>query len=438
MTKLRVLHLEDNPADAELILIELKRSGFTVTSTRVDNREDFVAALSPDLDLILADYNLPQFDAVSALQVINKAGLDLPFIIVSGGIAEDVAVAAIHMGAADYLLKDRLTRLAPAIHRALEQKEMRAEQRRTADRLVESEARFRRVFEEGAVGMALVAPDYSFIKVNDAFCQMLGYSQDELVSMTVQSVTHPDDYEVAAELARQAFQGSMPNYRVERYLKKTGEEVWVQVSSSVMSAGGGNQPYMIGVIIDITERRRIEQELQFLALHDALTGLANRTLFTDRLEHAIQAARRDGTSFGLMVMDMDRFKEVNDSMGHASGDLLLKQVASRLRGSLREVDTVARLGETNSASCPRAEEASKGRSVPPRSSSRRWTFPSTSAKPLSMSACQLESRNFPNTARTRRRWCAGQMLRCMSPSATGLGTPFTPPSRMNTPPTAWP
>ena len=345
MTDLRLLQLEDNPADAELILLELKRAGFRSTVTRVDNKEDFLARLSPDLDLILADYNLPQFDAISALGLVKESGLDVPLIIVSGGIGEDVAVAAIHLGAADYLLKDRLTRLAPAIRQVLEQKAMRTEQLVIAAKLAESQERFKRVFEEGAVGMALVSRAYRYIEVNESLCQMLGYTRDELLRLTIRENTHPDDFEIGAQLARQAFAGDIPNYRVEqRYRKKTGEDVWVQVSSSIISGADGTSQYMIGVVQDITERRHAEHELQFLALHDSLTGLANRSLFTDRLEHAIQAARRDGTSFGLMVMDMDRFKEVNDSMGHPSGDVLLQQVAGRLRGTLREVDTVARLG----------------------------------------------------------------------------------------------
>jgi diguanylate cyclase (GGDEF)-like protein/PAS domain S-box-containing protein len=345
LTDLRLLQLEDNLSDAELILAELKLAGFNPMVTRADTREEFQDALSPDLDLILADYNLPQFDALSALELLKESGLDVPLIIVSGGIGEDVAVAAIRMGAADYLLKDRLTRLAPAIHQALEQRELRQEQLRMAAQLSESQERFRRVFEEGAIGMALLGRDYRYIEVNDALCQMLGYTRDELLSRTIRDFTHPDDYDVGAALARQAFAGEISNYRVEkRYRKKTGEDVWVQISSSIMNAADGSSQYMVGVVQDITERRRAEQELQFLALHDPLTGLANRNLFTDRLEHAIQAAKREGTSFGLMVMDMDGFKEVNDSLGHPTGDLLLQQVGGRLRGTLREVDTVARLG----------------------------------------------------------------------------------------------
>jgi diguanylate cyclase (GGDEF)-like protein/PAS domain S-box-containing protein len=342
---LRLLMLEDRAADAELVMHELKSTGLEFDVTRVDNRVDYEAALCSDLDLILADYNLPQFDALEALRMLNATGWDVPFIIVSGSIGEDVAVSAMQLGAADYLLKDRLTRLAPAVRQALDQRAMREERRRVAAELAVSEERFRRIFEEGAVGMAVVGADYRFLAVNEALCQMLGYTRDELLGLGVKDVSHPEDYQIAAELFARSMRGEIPNYRVEkRYLRKTGEEVWVQLSSSVVRDVEGRPPYTIGVLQDVTERRRAEQELQFLALHDTLTGLPNRSLFTDRLQHAISTATRDKTSFGLLVMDMDRFKEVNDSLGHHSGDLLLQQIALRLRGVLREFDTVARLG----------------------------------------------------------------------------------------------
>ncbi|HXA43754.1 MAG TPA: EAL domain-containing protein [Candidatus Solibacter sp.] len=342
---LRLLMLEDRAADAELVMHELKSAGFDFSVKRVDNREDYAAALDPQLDIILADYSLPQFNAIEALKMRNDAGLEVPFIIVSGSIGEDVAVAAIQNGAADYLLKDRLTRLGPAVRQALDQKAMRDEQARTARELAESQERFRRVFEEGAVGMAIIDLDYRFIDVNEALCQMLGYLREEMLALTVKDVSHPDDYDVAADLFQRALAGEIPSYRVEkRYIKKTGEHVWVQLSSSLVHDEQGQALYAIGVLQDVTERRRAEQELQFLALHDTLTGLPNRSLFTDRLQHAISVATREGSSFGLLVMDMDRFKEVNDSLGHHAGDQLLQQVAARLRGVLREFDTVSRLG----------------------------------------------------------------------------------------------
>ncbi|MCL4505203.1 MAG: PAS domain S-box protein, partial [Chloroflexi bacterium] len=127
---LRVLILEDNPNDAELALLELRRAGYTVDWRRVDNENDFLAALATPIDIILADYQLPQFDGMRALRLLRDRGLDAPFILLSGTVGEDIAVEAVKLSADDYLLKDRLARLGPAVTNALQAKAMRDEQRR--------------------------------------------------------------------------------------------------------------------------------------------------------------------------------------------------------------------------------------------------------------------------------------------------------------------
>lgn len=126
---LRVLILEDRPADVELILLELRQAGFEPDWLRVETEADYLAHLDPALDIILADYSLPQFDGLRALHLLQESGLDIPFIIVSGAISEDVAVEAMRDGAADYLFKDRLARLGPGVAHALEQKRLRDDKR---------------------------------------------------------------------------------------------------------------------------------------------------------------------------------------------------------------------------------------------------------------------------------------------------------------------
>src|SRR2546423_7401954 len=118
-TPLRVLLLEDRPSDAELLLYELRRAGFDVASQRVDREADYLAALDPSLDIILADYTLPQFDGLTALRHLQERGLDIPFIAVTGMQSEEAAVQCMREGASDYLLKDRLGRLGQAVSHAL-------------------------------------------------------------------------------------------------------------------------------------------------------------------------------------------------------------------------------------------------------------------------------------------------------------------------------
>src|SRR5438309_2552484 len=141
---LRVLVLEDNPADAELILRELRRAGYEVSSRRTDSEDGFLKLLDPLPQLILADYTMPTFDALSALRLLRERDLDIPFIIVSGMIGEDVAVFAMRNGAADYLFKDRLARLGPAVTNALEQKRLRDAKWKSAERMIDDLRRLNR------------------------------------------------------------------------------------------------------------------------------------------------------------------------------------------------------------------------------------------------------------------------------------------------------
>src|SRR6202030_1693242 len=135
LTPLHALIVEDRPADAKLIVRELERAGFDPKWKRVETEEDFVSRLEPSLDVILADYTMPYFGASRALEVLQKRSLDIPFIIISGTIGEDIAVAAMKQGAADYLFKDRLSRLGSVVNRVLKQSRLRREHQRTADEL---------------------------------------------------------------------------------------------------------------------------------------------------------------------------------------------------------------------------------------------------------------------------------------------------------------
>src|SRR5262249_48117368 len=132
-THLSVLILEDRSDDAELVLHALRRAGFAPQWQRVETESDYLAHLHADLDVILADYSLPQFDALRALQGLQERGLDIPFIIVSGTIGEELAVSAMKQGAADYLLKDRLTRLGQVVAQAMEQKQLREAKRQAEE-----------------------------------------------------------------------------------------------------------------------------------------------------------------------------------------------------------------------------------------------------------------------------------------------------------------
>ena len=211
---IRLLILEDRPEDADLALYQLRRAGFDPSWRRVEDEAGFRSNLDPELDLIIADYHQPNFDALRALKLLQEASLEIPFVIVSGAIGEDLAVAAVRLGASDYVLKDRLARLGTAVQNALEQVKLRRRQ------------------QEG------------------------------------------------------------------------------------------------------------QRALEHQALHDSLTNLPNRLMLHERVKQVLA----EGNSVALLLLDIDNFKEINDTFGHRIGDALLGQVGPRLRNNLQADDLIARLG----------------------------------------------------------------------------------------------
>ncbi len=176
---LNVLILEDRPEDAELAVYELERAGFHLKWDNVTTKEAYSARLEraasqeAPLDLILADFYLPQFDGLTALELLNGSGLDIPFILVSGTIGEEMAVTALKQGAADYLLKDRLARLGQAVSHALEEKKLRDQNRLANQRLRESEERYRRLVEFSPDGIAVYSTG-KIVFINQTGVNLLG------------------------------------------------------------------------------------------------------------------------------------------------------------------------------------------------------------------------------------------------------------------------
>ena len=220
-----------------------------------------------------------------------------------------------------------------------------AEQERVSRALKESEEYFRNAFDHAA-GMAVINPDGKWLQVNDSLCQMLGYSEDELLEKGFQAITHPQD--LGNDLANlyQLLEGKIPGYQLEkRYCHKTGQTIWVLQSASLVRDADGVSRHVIFQIQNISDRKKAEEHIHHAAFHDALTALPNRTLFADRLSMAVERSKRSAEfEFAVIFVDLDRFKIVNDSLGHDLGDKLLVDLAQRLSGELRAVDTVARLG----------------------------------------------------------------------------------------------
>ena len=215
--------------------------------------------------------------------------------------------------------------------------------------LAQAEERFRTAFDNAPNGMVMVSVEPGregkLLRVNEALCQLFGYSANDLIRKGIRAVTHPDDLEDDLKLLNQLLTGEIPSYEAEkRYRRADGETIWMMVRGSIVRDEGGKPLYGIGQLQDVSERREFEKQLAHQAVHDPLTGLPNRTLALDRLGQAIARSKRSHSTVAVLFIDLDHFKVVNDSLGHQVGDELLVAVASRLKGVLRSSDTVARLG----------------------------------------------------------------------------------------------
>jgi diguanylate cyclase (GGDEF)-like protein/PAS domain S-box-containing protein len=210
----------------------------------------------------------------------------------------------------------------------------------------DTDERFRSAFDNAAIGMALVTPAGRWLQVNDSLCKLLGYSERELMSIDYLNVLHPDDLSPALASFKDLLRGRIPSCQMEkRYVNKSGQEVWGLWSASLSKDSYTKTPNLIFQIQDITDRKQAEERLHHDAFHDTLTGLPNRALFMDHLKLAIaRLQRREDQIFAVLYIDLDRFKVVNDSLGHMVGDQLLIGIARRLEYCLRPGDTIARLG----------------------------------------------------------------------------------------------
>jgi diguanylate cyclase (GGDEF)-like protein/PAS domain S-box-containing protein len=215
--------------------------------------------------------------------------------------------------------------------------------------LSEAEARFKSTFEDAPIGMALVSidPDSTgrLLQVNEAFCELTGYSRVQLEALGIKALTHPEDAEKDASLLAQLVAGEIQSYEVEtRCIHAERHVVWVLVTASLVCEDSGKPLYCIRQIQDIQERKHFAGHLEYLADHDVLTGLFNRRRFVRELSRQMSYAGRYGESGAVLFLDLDNFKDVNDTLGHQAGDELIASVAHLLGARLRETDIFARLG----------------------------------------------------------------------------------------------
>jgi diguanylate cyclase (GGDEF)-like protein/PAS domain S-box-containing protein len=475
---LKLVIVEDSPADAELAVASLRRTWRNIEWKRVDTEAEFISELADQPDIIIADYEVPGFGAVAALRIIKERGFDIPLIVFTGAVTEEIVVRCMRLGAADYLLKDRLTRLGSAIENALMVRNERAAKHRTereqqrlsalngalldsmpahaalldhAGRIIATNAAWRsndnlegfsnpqwrvgtqyataclqmldqhpvhaveiargvravlagsrdqcaveyptgsgaqrRWFrliatpvnrsrqvahhEAGAVimhfditerrdvedqlkinanalqqlteGVVITNAAMQVISVNRAYSSMTGNQLHEVVGLPLMSViTGEQDNATHATPPVTAIGGG---WRAELSSRRKDGETFPSIFSvnPVRGEQGQIENYT-AVLTDLSSLRDVERRIEYLALHDALTGLPNRTALEAHLLSSIAATRRDGTVAAVLLIELDRFKSINDTLGHRAGDALIRAVAERLSHIRHSADFLARIG----------------------------------------------------------------------------------------------
>ena len=271
---LRVLFVEDSEDDVELILCELSRAGYEVAHSRVDTEASMRAAIQgASWDVVLSDFSMPTFNAGAALTVLKGSGVDLPFIIVSGTIGEETAVAALHAGAHDFLLKGKYARLVPALEREMRECEVRAARRVAEKALAESEERYRRIVETTNEGVWVTDADAKTTFVNARLAAMLGYERAEMMGEPVDHfVQHESRLAMAASFAAHRT-GAAKQVEV-RLARKDGKDLRVLLDTTAIADASGRREGVLGMVIDITQRRRLEEQLHQAQKMEAVGNLA--------------------------------------------------------------------------------------------------------------------------------------------------------------------
>ena len=354
----QVLLVDDEPRMLSSLGELLKDRGFVLTSAANGGEAIRYLGQQP-FDLVILDLRLPDISGHDIMDFMNSQQADANIIVTSGDRGIDAAIGALKRGAYDYLRKPYSPEeLRKTVDNALKQRRLQAENRHIAWQLESSERKYRYLVDSSPDIIYTLDHEGRFTFVNDRVQQLLGFSREELIGEHYSVLIQEDD----VLRANYVFNEGRGDYRlsrnVELRLKSRHAKGEVRtfthelMTISFNASDTSPEPDLTqrelfgtyGVARDITDRKRADELITYQAYHDILTDLPNRVLFKDRLGLAVLQAKRNDASLALMFIDLDRFKLVNDTLGHAIGDKLLQQAAIRLKACLRSGDTLARLG----------------------------------------------------------------------------------------------
>ncbi|NTV94691.1 MAG: EAL domain-containing protein [Thiobacillus sp.] len=353
----RLLLVDDEPLMLRTTSRLLGAAGYLIETA--DSGEAAIAALDrQEFDLMLLDLHLRDMYGLDVLRHARRRGIELYTIVVSGDSEIDAAIGALKQGAYDFIRKpaepDELLR---TVANALALHHERRENERMRQRLTQSERLYRYLVEQSPDFIYTLDQSGRFTFVNQRAESLLGYARDELIGKHYSVLVHAEDLVRARHVLDERRTGERASRNVElrlrsHYTEDTRHFEINVVTLSVNAFGvyshenpAGQREFIgtYGIARDVSERRKAEAMVAYHALHDRVTELPNRELFRDRLEFALIQSRRNGAPMAVMLVDLDRFKWVNDSLGHPIGDDLLRIAAQRIEGCLEGGDTLARM-----------------------------------------------------------------------------------------------
>jgi diguanylate cyclase (GGDEF)-like protein/PAS domain S-box-containing protein len=337
--------VDDKESDVELCLQELKRMDFAVSSDWVQAPAEFGIRLrTQSYDVIVCDYSMPDWTGMEALELLNQANQEIPFILATSILEEEMTDAFIRKGAFDCVDKNRLNRLPLAVAMAVEEKSRREERNHAEKELRLSEAHYRALLENPTYGICHFDVDGRFLDVNEALVTMLGYgSKEELMAVNLATDIIRDPGERAKLFDSYRQTGQIDLIEVE-WKRKDGTPMKVRLSGRQVAIEQGTLHGCDVIAEDITAQRASDDHLRHLAETDALTGLANYRRLSETLETEIKRSDRTARAFAVLLFDLDGMKRINDSHGHLAGNRALCRLADIFRSSCRSIDTAARYG----------------------------------------------------------------------------------------------
>lgn len=343
--RLRLLIIESSNADLAALLHALDSQGYAVASTVVTAPADMRTALEASTwDLIICGQPVRGFSAPAALAMAKELRPQVPFVIVSGETDLNLAVALIRLGAQDYVQKSELMRLGPVIDRELRHVEWRCRQQVTEDRLHETHALFQAIVENVGDLVAVLDTDGRRVYNSPSYRPLFREKDIRQGSSSFMEI-HPDDRERIREVFRKTVATGIGECSEFRFVLKDGSIRHMESDGRAIRDADGKVSKVVVISRDITEQKRLEADLREMAATDMLTGLPNRRHFLAQLEQEkARVSRAEEKNAAVLMIDIDHFKRVNDTWGHATGDHVLRHLATLMREDLRRIDTPGRLG----------------------------------------------------------------------------------------------